>query len=217
MLAGIQQSTIAHELLHAVWARLDDDARSELAKEIREIYAAHQDALAKHLTNYEEPRWNDELHAIIGTEFAELPDTLAQHYAKYFADHTKIIGYFNAYNSKFQALRLESENLRAQIDALKATIASETTKYENGANQLNADIADFRRRAESGFFTGRTDAFYREQASLQSRSNNLTVLYNQVNRQIGEVNNLIDHYNQNAAALTDLNDSITSPVAPPSI
>lgn len=216
-LSGILESTTAHELLHAVWSRLDESARKDLTVELDALYKEHQSTLASRLTNYESSRWHDELHSIFGTEFADLPPTLASHYAEIFADRARIVTYFDSYNSKFQDLRAESEALRVQIEQLKTQIAAGTKNYEDGSEELNIAIADFRRRAENGYFGNNISAFYREQAELQARADTLTALFDQINTQISEVNILIERYNENATTLNDLSSSISSPSTPPSV
>jgi len=216
-LDGILESTAAHELLHAVWARLDEPTRKQLAVELDRIYSSNLDLLGDRLKNYEEQRWHDELHSIIGTEFTNIGTTLSAHYNQYFNNRSRIVAFWTAYNSKFQILREKSEALHAQIIDLKDQIDIATARYESGVDQLNADIADFRRRAESGGFSGNPTAFYREQNALNARVDEFNALFVRINDQITQVNTLIEEYNANSASLNELNQAISSPTPIPTV
>jgi len=216
-LDGILESTAAHELLHAVWARLDDPTREQLAIELDRIYSRNLDLLGDRLKSYEESRWHDELHSIIGTEFKSVGTTLSAHYDQYFSNRPKIVAFWTAYNSKFKILREKSEALHAQIIDLKDQIDTATARYESGVDQLNADIADFRRRAESGAFNSNPSAFYREQNALNARVDEFNTLFVRINDQITQVNALIEEYNANSATLNELNQAISSPTPIPTV
>jgi Skp family chaperone for outer membrane proteins len=215
-LAGIKQTTLAHELLHAIYSRLPTQERDRLTPFLTEIYHQHLDTLESRLNNYAESNRIDELHSIIGTELADLPPTLESHYAKYFTSRTNLLTYFNAYDTKFQSIQAEADTLLPQIESLKSAIESKTTDYYDGVDELNREIADFKRRADSDYFTSEA-AFRAERATLQQESDRLTTLYESINALVIECNTLVDKYNANVTIAQSLTTSINSNAAPPTL
>ena len=94
-LDGIMESTVAHELLHAVWERLDGSEKERIGQILREVYndSRFHGKLLADLGIYESDNFLDELHSRVGTEFKDLPSDLEEHYAKYFKDQDVVVGF----------------------------------------------------------------------------------------------------------------------------
>jgi outer membrane murein-binding lipoprotein Lpp len=226
-LAGIEQSTLAHELLHAVWARLPDSERNRLAPLIEATYLDYRDALDSELSNYSAADRLDELHSRIGTEILYFhadkmcvkspcpqdSDALVRHYEKYFTNRAKIVAYFEAYNGKFQSLKSAAAELFAKIENLEAAIDAKTDAYYAAIDELNARIEEFNARAASGYFTT-TAAFNSERNALLTESSRLTSSYAEIAALVDECNAMIIEYNNNLARAEDLNNSINSNLKP---
>ncbi|MCL1839579.1 hypothetical protein FWF89_01065 [Candidatus Saccharibacteria bacterium] len=212
-LAGIKQSTLAHELLHAAWDRLSTSDRSRLEPDLDAIYEANFDSLQSRLKLYPESSFYDELHSIAGTEFASLSDNLKKHYAEYFNDQNVVVSFFDKYNIKFKELKAEAEALYEQIDINQELIKAKVANYDDAVNDLAAAIIDFNRRAESGYFTS-TAAFNAERATLIARQQELERLYNEIAALADDTNGLIEQYNNNIARTQLLLDSVNSNAPP---
>jgi len=214
-LAGIKQSTLAHELLHAAWSRLSLRDRSNLEPELDLVYRTNLSSLQPRLDLYSDDNFYEELHSIIGTEFSELSYSLENHYARYFNDQNAIVAFFDSYDTKFRKLRSEAEALFEQIETNQEVISAKTTNYDDAVAELSANIADFNRRAESGYFTS-TAAFYAERAVLVARQQELERLHSEILALVNTTNELIEQYNNNIARTQILLDSINSnvPVTP---
>jgi hypothetical protein len=208
-LDGIMQSTLAHELLHAVWDRLSDGDRRRLEPELERVYADNLEKLEPRLNLYSEANFYDELHAIIGTEFADLSDKLEKHYAKYFNDQDAIVAFYNQYEVRFRELRDEAQALFAEIEANQELINAKTANYDDAVSELSAAIADFNRRAENGSFTSNA-AFNAERATLVAKQQELEQLYNEITELVNATNELIEKYNNNITRTQDLLDSVNS-------
>jgi Skp family chaperone for outer membrane proteins len=232
-LAGINEVTLAHELLHAVWARLSSREKSRLEPVINSVYENNKNRFYDRLINYDEADWTDELHSIIGTECGLYSDDtifeiaedatgclvvnsiLQDHYGKYFQDHAKVISLFNKYNSKFEALQKEAEETREKIDTLKAEIEAKNDEYIRKVDELNAKIADLKRRAENGYFTSAA-AFNAERNRLNAEVDAANNIYHETVDMTHEVNALISAYNSNILRSKDLSESMNSNITPPS-
>lgn len=208
-LEGIKQSTLAHELLHAAWDRMKSTERELLHDELRAVYDEHIIVLEPRLELYAAVDFYDELHSIIGTEFAELSKTLETHYAKYFTDQDAIVDFYDNYNARFQELKEESDALYEQIEINQELIDAKTENYNDAVTELNAAIEDFNRRAQNGYFTS-VGAFNAERALLVAQQQTLDTLYLEISELIAATNSLIESYNTNIVNTQALLDLINS-------
>lgn len=212
-LDGIKQSTLAHEILHAAWDRLPTSDQDQLSKELQAIYDDYYDSLAPRLNLYPENNFYDELHSIVGTEFADLSDYLETHYAKYFIDQDHVVTFYDNYDHKFQALKQQADIIYETIEINQELIDAKTANYEDAVTELNSAIADFNRRASSGYFTS-TTAFNAERNTLVAQQENLQSLYYEIHALVDSTNQLIEQYNQNVARTQSLLTSINSNAPP---
>ncbi len=85
----------AHELLHAVWATMSPADRKTVGGELERVYAGiNDDDLKQRMDGYAQSEPGEEaneLHSILGTEFANLSPVLEAHYAKYFTNRSQIV------------------------------------------------------------------------------------------------------------------------------
>ncbi|MDR3298069.1 MAG: hypothetical protein LBT19_01720 [Candidatus Nomurabacteria bacterium] len=210
-LDGVRQSTLAHELLHAVWDRMPSSEREEFMPLLQEIYDGNIDEWQTRLERYPEESFYDELHSIIGTEVSigDLSGVLVEHYSKYFESQNKIVGYYEAYSERFQELKEEADELYAEITANQERINAETVNYNDGIVELNVVIEDFNRRAANGSFTS-IEAFNTERAVLIRKQAALTKLHQEISDIVDKTNVLIEQYNNNITRTQVLIDSINS-------
>ena len=68
-LDGIRELTAAHELLHAVFARMSDDEKDALKSDLNQVYQANEQDLSEDLANYSESeKYEDILNRIDDTQ-----------------------------------------------------------------------------------------------------------------------------------------------------
>ena len=133
----------SHELLHSVWSSLSSGERIKISAELERVYALVatpdlKDRMAGYAKS-EPGEEANELHSILGTEFAQLSPMLEAHYSKYFSQRSQIVAAHAAYQNVFDSRRLELEKELAQIRAEKAQLASMNRLLEN--YRLNGQIA----------------------------------------------------------------------------
>lgn len=121
-LAGILESTAAHELLHAVWARLDASQQAEIQPLLDEVYEANRGQLGDELALYDEAARSEELYARAATEVRDLPEALESHYARIFTDQDALVDFYDAYKATFAEMQAEIDALSAQMEALNTEI-----------------------------------------------------------------------------------------------
>ena len=211
-LAGLEEVVASHELLHAVWDRLSTDERAELAP-LLEAEAAQLETdedFAERLQLYDriEPgeRLN-ELHSILGTEVAALSPELEEHYARYFADRAALTALHEASNAVFLEHQAQIEALVSELDALAIEIEADYDAYNDGYDQLNADIASFNARADSGAFRSQSE-FDRERSALLARQDQLDADYASIQAKADDYDALVVQLDELNAEVDELNASI---------
>ncbi|MCY7412307.1 MAG: hypothetical protein LH471_04620 [Salinibacterium sp.] len=206
-LAGIEEVVAAHEMLHAVWDRLADEERSRL-EVLLEAEAAQMADNAEFTDRFEfyartQPGTRaNELHSIIGTEFATVSGALEAHYATYFRNRSEVITLHEQSNAVFLAQQAQIETLIAQLDSLRASVEANYAGYNESFDILNSDIEVFNERADSGFYDSQAE-FRADRDELLSRQDALGAVFAGIESQRVE-------YDQLAAQLDALNEDVES-------
>lgn len=117
----------AHELLHAQWDKMGAGERATLSAELERVYGVVADNdLRDRMASYaksEPGEQTNELHSILGTEFASLSPVLEAHYAKYFQNRSQIVSAHSSYKAVFESRRAELETELSNIRADKGRLS----------------------------------------------------------------------------------------------
>ena len=120
-------TTLAHELLHAVYYEyyiseasqnineMIDDATTYNPEQTQLILEAYEDKiqdLSPALVHYIQ---YTELYAFVGTQFDDIPPSLEEHYALYFQDRRVIVGIFHDWVIDTRAKIQKQENANLQL------------------------------------------------------------------------------------------------------
>lgn len=204
----------AHEMLHAAWDRLTIEEQTLLVEPLESAFAAvdPESELAQRIISYEDFDPDSripELYAILGTELADLPPELEEHYAEYFDDRSAVVTIWQEVEAIFLELEQELERLNGELDRLAAEIDTEQATADQIATALEVDIAAFNERASRpGGYTSQS-AFERDRQMLIDRQADLNAAIAATNAKIEAYNALVDEFtalNEQAAALDkDLN------------
>jgi hypothetical protein len=191
-LAGTVEVTAAHEMLHAAYERLPAAERDDVDALVADYVAtiAADDPIYQDLALYAPEQLADEWHSRLGTEFAELPEPLERHYARWFDDRGKVLALHEQANAAFRALQEQIDALVAEVDALGPAIDARIAAYEAASAQYAADVESFNARAENGSFTSQ-EQFDRERANLVARGDSLDAEVAAINEQVARYNDLI--------------------------
>lgn len=113
----------SHELLHAVYEQLSPRDRRRVDAEVQSATArVDQCRLATKMDVYASRPAADrlnELHSMLGTEFAVVPAGLESHYSRYLANRQVVV---RAYDRTLGGREAEICSLRANLDRLQAQI-----------------------------------------------------------------------------------------------
>ena len=209
-LEGIRELTTAHELLHAVWARMSNDEKKALQPVLQQVYKNNLDILQDDIETYDEPERVEEIFVRAGTEIKILPSELERYYTDIFVDQDKIVDYYNGYIEVFRMIEERMKVLTGEMKELSAEIDAFTVDYNRQASQLEADVVSFNSCAEvAGCFRDENE-FYAQRASLMARQNALVELNAQINELIVEYNSRVEEYNANVTESRKLQNLINS-------
>ena len=209
-LDGIRQTTLAHELLHAIWERMSDGERESLVASLQKVYKDNAD-IQKSMEAYNLANPNDELHARIGTQVQpdKLPEDLQKHYVKYFGAHSKMVAFYEKYHSTFVKMDEELEALKTEIEERMAIYNEKHRKYDEKLAQYKRDMAEYNAQASGGDF--KTDAEQRaaREALLQQNSQ-IEKDYKEILAYANDLNMLIAEHNNKVIYTNNLMKSIDS-------
>lgn len=207
-LAGIRESTSAHEFLHAVWARLTGLEKSELVPLLESVYQSHSE-LKETIESYPEEERIGELYVRLATQIADLPEALETHYAKYFKDQDAVAAFYESYITPFNDLIAEIEKLKSELKSLEAQISAESAALDTRLAAFDAAVTEFNTCAETaGCFNSWT--FSSRRAELVTEQQALNLLNDQLNALINSYNAKAEAYNSSIARSSDLQNLINS-------
>ncbi|QNO38553.1 hypothetical protein H4J02_06015 [Protaetiibacter sp. SSC-01] len=215
-LSGTVEATAAHELLHAVYDRMSRDDRARVDAIVAEVVASlpEGDPNIATVAGYAEKQHADEWHSRIGTGYLELPAELEEHYARIFADRSRVVAFEKARTAQIDEYSARIEQLSAELDAGLADLEQRSAAYDAAIAELDTDIEDFNRRADTvGAFPSQ-EAFQRERAKLLERQEALEQERVQLNADVDAYNAKIEELKSLDAQRAELYSQLDSRSAP---
>jgi predicted nucleic acid-binding Zn-ribbon protein len=217
-LQGIEETTAAHELLHAVYQRLSRAEKTKLDAELKVAYervkTPELEDRMKYYEKSEPGQEMDELHSILGTESINLGAALEDHYDDYFSSRKKIIAFHEAYSATFDRITMKMKDLETQINTEVASLNQRIGSYNQKTSNLNNDTNSFNQRSQTvGAFASQTQ-FNSERNALTGRKQALDAEYANIQATISEVESWRKSYNQMVDKYNQLSRSINSSLAP---
>ena len=211
-LAGIRELATAHELLHAVYARMSQDERAKLTDSLAQVLEENKDLLGAEIESYSDEQRQEELYVRAGTEIRDLPADLEAHYAEIFANQDKIADFYESYIAVFRGIERKLKSLFAEIQSLQNEIGAKTSEYESGVASLNARIAEFNECAKTLNCFASVAVFNSQRAGLLNEQQNLKAAYTEISALVSKYNALVNEYNENVLHGQTLNMEINSSV-----
>jgi len=208
-LAGVQQVTAAHEVLHAVYARLSPRDRDNLDVLLENYYKhdLHDSRVEAEIKLYQatEPHdVMDEMDSTFGTEIANLPTALNTYYKRIFTNRQAIVAYEQQYQGEFTSRMTTINADDRQLSAIKQTINNKQSSLESELSQLNSERAHL----NSLLASGQTNSY---NAGVTDYNNEVDT-YNQgvtsLQAEIAAYNQQVIARNQIAGQLTTLDDAL---------
>ena len=211
-LESVEPVTAAHEMLHVVYARLNQGEIDELRELLdRQFELITNERIISEIDGYRNDPGADlhnEMHSIFGTEQDELIPELEEIYAPYFDDRSLVIAESKAYEKVFTELEDEIEAFDAEL----ATLRTEINTLEEDIANLNTQINTDRARLEALLESGNVPAYNAAVPGFNSTVNSHNAKVEQVKQKIKEYNEIVAERNANVAAKNNLIKSLDSNV-----
>lgn len=217
-LKGVKAVTAAHEMLHAAYARLSGEEKSQVDRLLDEAYQEIEDenldGRMQYYARTQPGQKHNELHSIIPTEILELSPELESYYGRYFNDRVSLVKLHDSYSSQFKKRIEKRKQIGQQMEKLAKEIEAATQQYNQGVADLNGDVANFNQNAMQGQFRSQYQ-FNQQRNSLLQRSANLSAIRDEINTNIKQYEKLRLQYNKLVDESNGLQKSIDSTLAPP--
>lgn len=208
-LDGVVEVTAAHEMLHAVYERMDADEKARVDAMIEaELPKVTDERLQGLIALYAETEPGEklnEMHSILGTEYPGLSPELEAYYKQYFSDRTKVVALAQKYQGAFTASQVRIADMSGRLQGLKQKIDGNTEEI----NRQRAEIESESERLNNlrGTDTAAYNAAVPGYNAKTRVYNNLVLATRQL---IEEYNQLVIEHNNEAAAQSSLYRSLDS-------
>jgi hypothetical protein len=190
-LAGVQQVTAAHEVLHATYDRLNAKDRADLNSQLQDYYQhglqdSHVRAEIKLYQRTEPTAVLNEMNSIFGTEIPNLPPPLEAHYKRYFSNRAAIVAFEQQYEGEFTSRQTAIASDDQQLAALKQQIGARQASLNAQLLQINADQSRLNALKNAA---GQTNAY---NAAVPAYNAEVDAY----NNGVSSLKSTISHYNQ---------------------
>ena len=211
-LTTLEPVVAAHEMLHAVWARLDPMERTTVSAEIEQSFTSvsNPDLLGR-LAPYESltpAQRVAELFAILGTESATVTPALEDFYARYFNDRRACVELSVSSANTIAEISSSIESVGGQILAVEATVKAALKTYNRDKRTLLRDIDLFNAHAKIPGYFPSSSGFTRERNGIKARQSDLETSRLALNELIGRYNALVEQMAVLNAQATRLNTAL---------
>lgn len=211
-LAGIQQVTAAHEMLHAAYDRLSSKDRNYVNGLLLDYYQNElkDSRILATIDSYKKTEPKDvvnEMHSIFGTEIASLPPSLETYYQRYFSDRSTVVGQSANYEKEFTTREDSAKKLEAQLNSLLPNIKSVESTLKGELSSINAERARLDSQRNSN-----PDAYNAAVASFNDQIDGYNTKVARYQADVKLYNQLLKQYNQIAGDLRSLYSSIDTSV-----
>ncbi len=208
-LAGVEQVTAAHEMLHVAYERLSNRERERINALLEQTFATVTNERIK--TTIEEYRnngadINNELHSILGTEVRTLPTELENYYKRYFSDRSKVLTYSEKYESVFAELKQKVAEIDKRLGILKNQIEALEADVDARSRALQSEKA----RMDSLSSSKRYEEYNAAVPGYNAQVNAYNIKVKQLRQLINEYNALVAERNEIAVQENELFKAIDS-------
>jgi uncharacterized protein YukE len=213
-LAGIQQVTSAHELLHAAYDRLSTKDRNYVDGLLQNYYQTVTDKrIIDTINQYKQSEPSDvvnEMHSIFGTEIASLPAPLEQYYSRYFSSRRAVTDFAANYQTEFTSREEAIKADDSQLAQMKSNINSEEQNLQYELSRISNDRA----RLDAERSSGQVDLYNSQVLAFNQEINAYNRGVDNLRSDIEAYNNLVDSRNSIASELASLDKAIDTRLVP---
>lgn len=213
-LAGVEEVTAAHELLHAKFERMNKSQKAEVGRLVNNLRGSVRDEEINRLTeSYKKTigtgeDFNNELFAIYGTQLRDVGSGLEEIYSEYFKNRAGIVKKYESYSSEFRASQKAIENYDARLADLK----SQKDVLEKELEVLDSELSSEKSRLDQLQFSDSTEEYQRAASSYNAKVVVFNSKVNEIREIIAEYNTLVEKRNSEALSAKSLADKLNANV-----
>ncbi len=214
-LAGVQEVTAAHEVLHSVYARLSTNDRNYVDGLLENYYnhGLHDSQVEAEVKIYQQTEPHDvmdEMNSTFGTEIANLPAPLEAYYKRFFTDREVIVAYEQKYQAVFTSRQAAVSKDDQQLKSMKQHIDAEQTALESQLVRINTDQA----RLDGLRASGQIDSYNAAVPGYNSEISAYNSGVGSLAADVNAYNQLVAARNQLAGQLTTLANALDTRLTP---
>lgn len=209
-LAGVEQVTAAHEMLHAVYDRLSSHDKSKVDAWLLDYYhngltdQRIKDTIAVYKQSEPDAVVN-EMHSVFGTEVADLPPNLTNYYQQYFVNRSQVTSYAASYQAEFTDRQTQVAADDVKLKALKAEIEANEAALTTQRSSLQARAQQMDQLKSSG----QTAAYNSQVSSYNAAIDSYNRLADTTKQQIASYNQLVAARNSIAVEQQHLSSELS--------
>jgi len=209
-LSGVVETTAAHEMLHAGYARLSASQKSHIDSLLENFYknSLKDERIRSTIDAYrtsEPTELDNEMHSIFATEIRDLPTELETYYKQYFSNRAAVVSMTEHYQTEFTTRRDQAEAYDSQLATLKPIIDANQTEIQR---QLNAITTESSRMATLKA-SNRLDEYNQLVDSYNAKVRSYNSLLTKTQSQIDEYNAVVEKRNNLALEERDLTEALS--------
>ncbi len=145
-LNGVVQTTAAHEMLHAAYARLSGQEKQRIDGLLESFYktGVTDERIKETMAAYQKSEPNDianEMHSIFATEIVTLPSELETYYKQYFTDRASVVRMAQKYQAEFTTRRDQTKAFDDQLTAMKTEIDQNQARLSSQKRAIDSDYS----------------------------------------------------------------------------
>ncbi len=208
-LAGVEQVTAAHEMLHAAYDRLSDKEKQRVDGMLENFYSTElsDERIKKTIDSYkktEPTQLVNEMHSIFGTEVMVLPAELASYYQQYFSNRNKVVEYAQGYQNEFTKRQNQINSYDTQLKELKSRIE----KSETSISLQLVDLQAAKVKLDSLRSSGQIDEYNAAVPGFNFKVTSYNSGVTKLRSDITTYNNLIETRNALASEIRELDQAL---------
>ena len=208
-LNGVIEVTAAHEMLHAAYERMDKNEQSHIdtliEAELPKVTDERLKGLIELYAKAEPGEKLNEMHSILGTEYANLSSELETYYKQYFSDRSKVVALAAQYQGAFAASQARIADIEGRLEGLKKQIDTNTQELNQRKGDIDSEIARLNALRSTD-----TDAYNAAVPGYNAKARAYNDLVRATQSLIVQYNQLVVEHNNEAAAQSDLYQSLDS-------
>lgn len=174
-LRDVVEVTAVHELMHAVYQRMPQRDREQLAKALTKYFNEVKEEnpeLKERMEVYSHlsaSRFANELHSVLATEVEDLPPWLEKHFSTWLSDRHHVYSLFESYRGVFDEVEQLARSLSSQLEDMHVSIEEDSRAYAGEVEQFNKDWQRFVARNQAFEFSNNEAEFYAIRSQFDER------------------------------------------------